>query len=188
MPMPALANAPWTMSGFSGAPDTLRAMIAAAQGARGERSMRVRFLVEDIIRRLHPKAYAAEVVVVRDWVATNVRYTNDPAHVELVKDPERLVEEYEEYQDAVGDCDDMACLIGTMCLQLGREVQFVAAGFREPGLYTHVFCRVKDPKSGQWINCDPVAGTKERQMLESIVSYELWSLDEPPGHGPVGRG
>lgn len=86
-----------------------------------------------------------------------------------------------EHDVTVSNCDDMACLIGTMALQLGRDAQFVAVGFKSPGHYSHVFCRVKDPKSNMWIVCDPVAGTTEGEMLSRVTTYLAVSLDEPPG-------
>lgn len=170
---------PHTLSGFTGAPDTVRAMIRAAQGPRGEKSMLVRSVVERITANMQPKDYLGEIVAIRNWVAENVRYLNDPLHVELVKDPQRLIEEYVSTGQAVGDCDDMACLIATMCLQLGRVAEFVIVGFGEQGHYSHVFTRVLEPKSGKWIVCDPVAGTDERKMLERVTTFETWSLDEP---------
>ena len=171
-------NPPHTLSGFSGSPDTLRAMVRAAQGPRGEKSLLVRSMAEQVTRELQPKDYLGEIVAIRNWVAEYLRYANDPLHVELVKDPQRLVEEIVAHGYAVGDCDDGAALIATMCLQLGRDAQFIVAGFGEPGHFSHVFCRALEPKSGQWIVCDPVAGTNERQMLERITTYEVWSLDE----------
>lgn len=169
---------PATLSGFTGAPDTVRAMVRQAQGARGEKSMLVRSVVERITSGLQPKDYLGEIVAVRNWVAENVRYLNDPLHVELVKDPQRLVEEVMAWGKASADCDEIACLIGTMCLQLGRIVEFVIVGFGAPGSYSHVFCRVLEPKSGKWIVCDPVAGTGERGMLQRVTTYKTWSLDE----------
>jgi hypothetical protein len=169
---------PTTISGFTGAPDTLDAMVQAAHGDRGERSMLVRSMTEEITKGLVPKDYLGEIVAIRNWVAQYVRYMNDPLHVELVKDPERLIEEYLARGVAVADCDEIACLIATMALQIGRVCEYVVAGFGAPGHYSHVFVRVLEPKSGKWIVCDPVAGTNERQMLGRITTYETRSLDE----------
>jgi hypothetical protein len=180
-----VGSRPSTLSGFSGSPDTLREMIRAAQGDRGERSLVVRGLVEELVAGLQPKDYAGEIVTVRNWVAEHVRYVNDPQHVELIKSPQTLVEEYEQVGVASGDCDDLACCIATFALCLGRDVQYVPVGFGPRGHYTHVFTRVLEPRSGVWIICDPVAGTNERQMAQRVSTYQLWSLDEPPEHGPI---
>jgi hypothetical protein len=170
---------PTILSGFTGAPDTLREMLRAAHGERGEKSFLVRTVTERIVAGLVPKDYLGEIVAIRNWVAENIRYTNDPLHVELVKDPQRLIEEWQHSGTALADCDEIACLIATMCMQVGRVCEFVVAGFGEAGHYSHVFVRVLEPKSGKWIVCDPVAGTNERSMLGRVTTYETWSLDEP---------
>lgn len=178
-------NPPTNLSGFRGPPDTLANMVRIAQGARGERSIFVRTMLEEIVGRLWPKAYCDEILAVNNWVAERVIYLNDPLHVELLKDPQRLCEEIKERGHARGDCDDIAVLIATFCLQLGRQAQFVVAGFGEKGSYSHVFARVKEPRTNTWIVCDPVAGTNVGDMLGRIKTYQIWSCDELPSHGPV---
>jgi len=169
---------PSTLAGFHGHPDTLRAMAKAVHGERGEQSVFVRSVVEEVVLGLQPKDYLGEILAIRYWVTEHVRYVNDSLHVEIVKDPQRLVEEVLARGQASGDCDDLASLIATMCLQVGRVVEFVVVGFGEPGHYSHVFVRVKEPRSGQWIVCDPVAGSDERGMLDRVTTFYTKSLDE----------
>jgi len=183
MPAALSYEPPHTLAGFSGHPDTLAAMVQVAHGPRGEQSMLVRSMLEEVVRSVQPKDYLGEILAVRYWVTERVRYANDPMHVEMVKDPQRLCEEIAARGQAVGDCDDIATLIGTMCLQLGREAEYVVVGFGGAGSYSHVFARVKEPRSGEWIVCDPVAGTDERGMLERVSTYYTVSLDEPAGAG-----
>jgi len=149
-----------------------------AWGAHGEHSIVVRQMVEEIVRGLWPKDYMSEILAVRNFCTSHLRYVNDPLHIEMVKTPERLVTEIRSWGVAAADCDEIAQLIATMALQLGREAEYVVAGFGAPGDYSHVFTRVKEPKSGTWIVCDPVAGTDERTMLNRVTTYEIWSLDE----------
>ena len=156
-------------------------MVAAAQGDRGERSMLVRGIVEQIVGKIQPKDYLGEILAVSYWVTEHVRYVNDPLHTEVVKDAQRLVEEIQSRGYASGDCDDMATLIGTMCLQLGRLVEYVVVGFGDAGQYSHVFVRVQEPRSGAWIVCDPVAGSDPRGMLDRVTTFYTVSLDAPPG-------
>jgi hypothetical protein len=182
---PVSPTVPYTLSGFTGSSDTLNEMVRVAQGPRGEKSMMVRSLVEEAIGKIWPKDYAGEILACNYWAMQNVIYVNDPLHVELIKDPQRIVEEYRAKGWARGDCDDIATMIGTMCTLLGRESQFVVVGFRERGNFSHVFCRVREPKTRKWIVCDPVAGTNVRQMLGRVTTYQVWSLDEPPGTGPL---
>ena len=176
---------PHQITGFNGPTTTLEGMVRAVQGPRGEASLLVRSMTEEVIGELYPKNYSGEVVAICNWVSEYVRYTNDPLHVELLKDPQRIVEEILAKGFARGDCDDMACLIATMSLQVGRHAQFVVVGFQARGEYSHVFTRVQEPKTGKWIVCDPVAGSDVAGMLQRIKTYEIWSTDEPPEHGPV---
>lgn len=166
------------LSGFHGSSDTLSLMREQALGDRGEKSVVVRMALEEITRQLWPKTYLSEILAVRNFCAARLRYINDPLHVEYVKDPERLVTEIAEHGLAQADCDEIAELIGTFGLQLGRQAEFVVVGFGAQGDYSHVFARIKEPKTGQWIICDPVAGTDERTMAERVTTYETWSLDE----------
>lgn len=176
---------PHQITGFDGPKTTLAGLVKAVQGPRGEASLLVRSQTELVIGDLWPKDYVGEISAICNWVAERVRYVNDPMHVELLKDPQRLVEEIQARGIARGDCDDIAGLIATMCLQVGRHAQFVVVGFGAKGQYTHVFCRVQEPKSGTWIVCDPVAGSDVAGMLSRVTTFEIWSTDESPDKGPV---
>jgi hypothetical protein len=171
---------PSSLSAFHGHPDTLRAMVAAVQGSRGERSLLVRSITEQVVGRVEPKDYLGEILAIGYWVTDHVRYVNDPLHLERISDPQRLIEEVLARGYASGDCDDMASLISCMCLVVGRVAEFVVAGFGEPGQYSHVFARVQEPRSGAWIVCDPVAGSDPRGMLDRVTTFYAVSLDAPP--------
>lgn len=180
MPLPRLESSPPTvLRSFSGPEDTIVEMRKAILGARGERSIRVRTMTESAVRGLQPKDYLSEILAVRHFVTRRIRYLNDPSAVELVKDPERLVEEIELVGTAAGDCDDICTLIATMTRQLGRAAELVTVGFdiTRPGNFSHVFARVKEPKSGKWIVCDPVAGTTESAMLSRVTTFKAWRID-----------
>lgn len=155
-------------------------MVRAAQGPRGEQSLFVRRVTENVIRLVQPKDYLGEILAIRYWVTEHIRYTGDPLHVELVRDPQALLEEINEHGVVTADCDEIALLIATMCMQLGRVVEFVVVGFGDPGHYSHVFARVREPRSEAFVVVDPVAGTDERGMLDRVTTYYVVSLDEPP--------
>jgi len=151
--------------------------------------MLVRGMTERVVGSVYPKNYAGEILAICYWVASHVLYLNDPLHVELLKDPQRLVEEILHSKASPphtrGDCDDIATLIAAMALQCGREAQLVVAGFKGRGHFSHVFVRVHDPKADDYIVCDPVAGSRVRQMLQRIKTYQIWSCDEPFSRGPI---
>lgn len=169
---------------FGGPRHTLEKMEEAAIGPRGEQSIRVRQFTEAVVRGLEPKDYLGEIVAVRNVFlqrsprtgAPLFRYMNDPRHVELVKDPERMVEEVETLGSTQVDCDEITCLAGTMCLCLGREVEWVALGF-QPGSLSHVGVRVREPKSNHWIWLDAVAGPREREAAMRAKNIRFWSVD-----------
>lgn len=175
---------PSRVTPFKGPRHTLQKMADMALGPRGEQSIKVRQFAEMVVRHLEPKDYLGEIVAVRNVFlqrspyngAPLFRYVNDPRHVELIKDPERLVTEIDLYGSTTCDCDEITCLAGTLCLTLGREVEWVALGFA-PGQLTHVGVRVREPKTNQWIWLDAVAGPKEAEAAASAKTIKFWSLD-----------
>lgn len=179
------AAPPTSLTEFRGPEDTLRAMADAALGARGEKSMLVRGFTEWVIRDVWPKDYLGEIIAIRNALvqpsltrpgSPMFRYANDPRHVEMVKDPERQVTEIRDFGSTVTDCDDQACMVATMCLCIGREVELIALGFA-PQELSHVGVRCKEPKTGQWIWLDSVAGPREREAAGKAKELLTWSLD-----------
>jgi len=173
---------------FRGPEHTLQAMSENALGPHGEKSMLVRQFTEWVIRDVQPKDYLGEILAIRNCFVQPspirpgtplFRYANDPRHVEMVKTPERMVREIVESGSCVLDCDDVSCMAATMCLLIGREVEFVAVGF-EPGSLSHVGARAREPKSNTWIWLDGVAGPREHEAAKrtkNIMILGLKSLD-----------
>lgn len=170
---------------FDGPMTTLESMGRLALGARGEQSALVRQFTEAAVRDVFPKDYLGEIIAVRNILiqpspvrgpSTMFRYLNDPRHVEWIKDPQRQVEEIRQFGNTVVDCDEQSIMAATMGMQLGREVEFVAMGF-SPRQLTHVATRIKEPKSGQWIFVDPVAGPRESEAPRKAAEVLFYSLD-----------
>ncbi len=174
-----------TLAPFRGPKHTLEVMAKSVLGDRGERSTQVRFFTEDIVRFVQPKDYLGETLALRHAMVQSsptsfgtpwFKYCNDPKHVELCKDPLRMVEEIARHGSTVIDCDEYAIMLATMALQIGREVELVAMGFAPQSL-SHVAVRIKEPKSGTWIFCDGVAGPREREAAAKAKELLVWSLD-----------
>lgn len=174
-----------TVRAYRGPSDTLAKMAEHALGRDGEQSMRVRAFTEHVLREVWGKDYLGEILAIRNcFVARSpkmpwaplFKYANDPRHVEMVKTPDRMVREIHEFGSTVVDCDDTSTLAATMALQCGREVELVAMGF-SPRSLSHVAVRVKEPKSGQWILLDGVAGPREREAAGKAVELMIKSLD-----------
>lgn len=164
---------------FHGTDDTLKMMVDYARGTEGEQNATVRQWAEAIVRLLRPKDYLSEILAIRHWcTGPQLRYANDARHVEQVKSPLRIFNEIQAYGVSNVDCDDFGCLISSLGMCLGREARLTCVGFSIPGDYTHVFAGLKEPRSGDWIVCDPVAGTRELEMLRAATSYKHVSVDE----------
>lgn len=183
-PMPLAGGS--RLSQFQGPRDTLAAMSRAALGDRGERSVRVRRFAQQLTSHIEPKDYLGEILAVRNVClqrspvtgAPLLRYVNDPLHVEYIQDPERLVADIETTGSAQCDCDEVACFAGTLGLVLGREIEWVAVGF-SPGSLSHVGVRIKEPKSGQWVWIDPVAGPREAMAARRARERVFWKVQSP---------
>jgi len=102
--------------GEAGTDATVRVMRAMIED--GKRDQIVRQLAEQILRRYGvPRyRYVAELASLHDWVRRNVRYTKDPHEVEYIQTPRRLL------QTRMGDCDDMAVLLGSLSEVVGHPV------------------------------------------------------------------
>src|SRR5688572_16278606 len=105
----------------------------------------LRRLVEEICRELRSKDYLSELAALGHWVWRNIRYQRDPRTVELVKTPEATL------ASGVGDCDDMATLLGALVLLSGSQARFVTVGFQPAGPHTHVFAEGIEPRTQRWI-------------------------------------
>lgn len=185
-------HAPGTTEPYRGTDHTVATMIRLAKGSVdprslvqkslvGERSIPVRRHTEQIISNIRPKDYSSEIIAICRWWGNAGRYTRDPLHVEMLRDPDRLI------TDALNgrlscDCDEFALAIATCCLTIGARAQFVTVGFstRRPGqpkIHTHVFCRAQDPRTKTWWVLDPVAGRRTGQMLKRIKQYTVFEVD-----------
>lgn len=188
---PTFNEAIGTTEPYRGTDHTVAVMVQLAKGLvdpramvqnalQGERSVRFRRHTEQIINNLRPKDYTSEIIAISRWWGNAGRYTRDPLHVELIRSPDRLLD------DALGgrllvDCDDLALAIATSCLTIGARAQFVTCGFKPytggPKVHTHVFARAQDPKSKTWWVLDPVAGRKTGNMLRRIKQYTIFEVD-----------
>jgi hypothetical protein len=156
---------------YRGVPDTINWMRSLAK--KGQQHPEVRRYAINTVREVRPKDHLSEVAALYYDTARRIRYTRDPAEAELVQHPAVTLRERS------GDCDDMATLLvsvlGTQTLALGAPTEFITAGFKKnAGVnpYTHVFMRVKDHRTGQWLVLDPVAGPETARMIRQAVRWK----------------
>jgi len=169
-----------TVEPYRGTDHTVAKMIEVALGPRGEQSFKVRRHTEQIIANIRPKDYTSEIIAICRWWGNAGRYTRDPLHQELIRDPERLLDDALSGRAAM-DCDDLAVAIGTGCLCIGAPVRFVTVGFqpRWPGeqkIHTHVFCTAQDPRTKTWWVLDPVAGRRTASMLGRVKQHSMFPV------------
>ena len=108
----------------------MRKMIEA-----GKRDLSIRQLAERILRLYHVPnyQYVSELAALHDWVRRNVRYTKDPHEVEYIQTPRRLL------QTRMGDCDDMAVLLGSLAEVVGHPVGIKVVSRYANRNYHHVY-------------------------------------------------
>lgn len=164
---------------FKGAPHTVELIKHAALESQEKQS--VRLLAEEIASNLKSKDSVSEVLAGYYFLLQNARYMNDPRTVELVRAPYVVVEEMARGKKPSLDCDDMVAFLAALMLALGREVQIVTVAFRNAFFrgqrqYSHVFLRVKEPRTSTWIVLDPVAAEKTTGMLRRVVAAKIWPL------------
>jgi transglutaminase-like putative cysteine protease len=160
---------PPTAMPYRGTAQTVENMRRLALAAQTQWPLRR--VVEQLCRGLRPKDYLSELIALHHFVCRTVRYQRDPLTVELVKTPMATL------RTGVGDCDDIATLLGALVLLCGSPARFVTVGFRPDGTFTHVFAEGQDPRTRRWVTLDPVAGPRAAQMLRRVHGSRIYLVD-----------
>lgn len=169
---------PTKVTGYRGVEDSIRLMKKHLLSPRGGQAPEVRFVAEHIVRRLDAKDYLSEILAIRYWVNEHIPYLRDPLHVEWMRDPVALLEEIRKYGTVRADCDEYAQLCAALWLAVGNKVEITPVGFAPPPAQeSHVFVRCNVPRTKSWIVCDPVAGTREAEMLTRVKQWRAIPLD-----------
>jgi transglutaminase-like putative cysteine protease len=138
-------------------------MEKLVQSARGERSLRLRRVVEDIVRHVRDRDKLSQIAAIYDWFDRRYTFLPDPDDVELVRDPEAVLDDLERTGRFVGDCDDATVFLTAALRTIGVPVRIVRVAFKENGSYTHVFGVAFDQYKRPII-IDPVAGERSARM------------------------
>ena len=157
---------------------SLDATVRAMQGLAREGRKNLRPLAASICAEIESGDYNSEINALYNFVCKNIRYAKDPHDVEYVQAPKRLLESRQ------GDCDDMACLMASLCMAMGHECRFVVVGF--DGSPSHVFCQVavrgapSVDGSGRgeklWVTLDPVAAEFTGQMHSRVNFTRVYGI------------
>jgi hypothetical protein len=141
----------------------------------------IRKLAERNCQFVRSKDYVSEILANHNLVWGHTRYMRDPRTVELIKAPYIVAGQVARGEIPSIDCDDMAGFEGALHLATGCEVRLVTAAFRHmfyngERQYSHVYVEAREPRSGTWIVCDPVAGVDTGKMLRRIVAKKYWPI------------
>lgn len=164
---------------YRGAPQSVAAIIDNAQRAQGHPI--VRRLAEELCRYLPSKDCTSEALAFYNMALDKTRYMRDPRTKELVRAPWLIVRDIMAGRTPSVDCDDLACLLAALTLASGAEtrvctVAFQHAHFNGQRQYSHVFAQAREPRTGQWLTLDPVAGSRTKEMMSRVVAAKFWPI------------
>lgn len=141
----------------------------------------LRQLAESICEGIRSKDYLSEILATHNFLCARTRYMRDPRTVELVRSPKLIADALIAGRTPNLDCDDESAIEGALHLMIGCEVRLVTVAFRNmfyrgERQYSHIFAQAKEPKSGAWITCDPVAGLETENMMRRVVAAKIWPV------------
>lgn len=125
---------------------------------RGKRNPDVRRIAADVLSRkqggqwlVAVRDHKAEAVALFHYVRDNVRYTRDTYAVELYQTAQRTL------QLAIGDCDDMCILLGSLVQIVGLPLRIRVVGLKGQRVFSHVYLLVGLPPEHPtaWMPLDP---------------------------------
>lgn len=116
-------------SGDAGVTATLKLMANIARQYKV--SPLLRQAATRIVSGAPAKDDMAEVAAVQNWVANNIRYTQDVLDVETLQTPDYTL------QEGTGDCDDQSILVATLLMAIGIPAAYCAVGV-DGGPFSHV--------------------------------------------------
>lgn len=155
--------------GDPGIARTIQWMNAIVRGKEGASHPAVRSTAVDIVRGLSSRDKPGQIAAVLAWVKQNIDFRGE--YKELLQSPVVTL------QLCAGDCDDHSMLIASLLKSLGFTTRFttVAADAEDPGQFTHVFCEVLDPSSGQWTALDStVANSSPGWRPDNVYREKAW--------------
>jgi len=163
--------------GPSGTAQTISAMQDLV--TKGKRDHLVRNLAGKLVKKCAQKDYYCYAQQVHKYCRDEIHYAFDPAMVEYVESPRRLIEA------GIGDCDSVVILFAALCENLGFPCRFVTikSNPSTPEEFTHVYAEVKLPKHG-WVASDPTMPGKAFGWAPPLqYPRKAWpaSKDAPPG-------
>lgn len=97
---------------------------------------------------------SGQVRAITSFMEDKVRYVRDPLGVEYVRSPFAMLDEYEKFGMANGDCDDQVLLSGSMFHSIGFAVRPVGIHLHDSEYHDHVALQI-EANGGRIVNYDP---------------------------------
>ena len=137
----------------------------------------IREVALKILERYRTKShnYFDEARAIGEWVRDNVHYVKDPAGLEQITDPERLLRLALQGR-AHGDCDDQALLAATLLRSIGHTPKFkIVRYYAKTGPYNHIYVvdyagNKEGERSRKRLVIDPI-------MKDKPIGYEVPHMD-----------
>jgi hypothetical protein len=177
-----LPDAPPTSKvAYHGAPQTIAVMQRAA--LEDQREFDTRRLAESVCEHLDSKDYASEYLALYNFLLQRTRYMRDPRRTELVRAPYIISRQIMGGFRPSIDCDDMSTWLAAAMMAVGGQPEYMTVAFAKildydgRQQYSHVFCRVLEPRAKIKIVLDPVAAEKTPQMLRRVKYAASWPVE-----------
>lgn len=97
---------------------------------------------------------SGQVRAITSFMSDHVRYVRDPLGIEYVRSPIAMLDEYEKFGMANGDCDDQVLLSGAMFNSIGFAVRPVGIHLFDAEYHDHVALQIQGD-NGRIVNYDP---------------------------------
>jgi len=135
---------------------TLRGLV---NQALRDPSAVIRLRAESILGPVTEKDEEGEVSAIYDFVTSVLHYLDDPADIELLKNPVYIDQAVSKQGYFFGDCDDASGYLAALLKSVGYQVMFVIVTPEKAdgNEWRHIFVRVWLPKAGEWLALDATA-------------------------------
>lgn len=119
----------------------------------------IRLRAESLLAPTAERDELAEVSAIFYFVQNALHYVDDPAGIELLKNPMYMDNEVTQQGYFMGDCDDASGYLAALLKAVGYipELVIVTPEAADSFDYRHIFVRVWLPKEGAWLSLDPTA-------------------------------
>lgn len=118
-----------------------RVSLLMEEISQGKRDPNVRRIAGRELRKagVQPQDWEGEADTLFEYTRQAVRYTRDPAGVELFQSPMRSLDH------AIGDCDDQVIFLGSLLQSIGHPIILRVIGLKGSDQFEHIYLLVGIP-------------------------------------------